>query len=119
MALYPGRNRGDAVANLVADLADSVRVLRIRDGLPVTDEMCAERARNMATKLLASYDMRPLPGPYTVDFADERISPPPGASSTTTELVGLVVERPGRPIGHAVICECGPCEEYNREMARQ
>jgi hypothetical protein len=40
---------------LVADVAEGLRVLRLRDGLQVTDEQCLERARNIVCGLIGNY----------------------------------------------------------------
>jgi hypothetical protein len=44
------RERGEA-AETVAIVADGLRVLRTRDGVPLTDDMIMERARNIAMGL--------------------------------------------------------------------
>jgi len=78
-----------------------------------TSEQAYERARNIVQALLGSYEMRPVPrGPYTVDFADPRISPPRGAYSKTEELAALF--RQGKPLGHSATCRCDKCDAFNR-----
>ena len=42
-------------AQLTADIAAGIRVLRDRDGVPVTEEQVMERARNIVTGLLGNY----------------------------------------------------------------
>jgi hypothetical protein len=44
--------------DLLEDIAAGVRVLRVRDGLDVSEEAVYERARNILTALLASNDVR-------------------------------------------------------------
>ena len=105
------------LARLIDELTSAVAVLRTRDKLPVSEEQCRERGRNIAAMLIANYDIRPLPElrePYSgpprpgldyehpqvhVDFADPRIS-----------------SLPTKPIGHLDVCQCGPCQTYNRSV---
>ena len=47
---------------LVDDVAQGVRVLRTRDGVPLTDAQIADRARNIAAALLGNYRIEPLTG---------------------------------------------------------
>jgi hypothetical protein len=54
-------NRDEMLA-LVDDVAAGVRVLRTRDGVAVTDDQIAERARNIAAALLGNYRIEPFTG---------------------------------------------------------
>lgn len=47
-------------ALLVADIAEGVRVLRTRDGVPLTDEQVDDRARNIVAGLVGNYAIRSL-----------------------------------------------------------
>jgi hypothetical protein len=85
------------IQRLILEVRDAIMVLNQR-GVVVTPSQADERARNIATGLIASYNMRPLPGPYTVDFADERIS--------------------GRPIGHSWSCKCTACHTEKQRSGR-
>lgn len=46
---------------LVNLVADGIRVFRTRDGKPITDEECEERARNLVESLRAEYIFIPRP----------------------------------------------------------
>jgi hypothetical protein len=65
------RERAEQVTR---DIADGIRVLRTRDGVPLTDDMIDERARNIAAGLTGiplagvRFGVRQAP-----DFADGRI----------------------------------------------
>jgi hypothetical protein len=43
----------DAIVN---SIADGIRILRTRDGVPVSDAQCIERARNVALALVTDFD---------------------------------------------------------------
>jgi hypothetical protein len=49
------RTPAQLVAALVEDIAAGIRVLRTRDGKPITDEEAEERARNLVTTLVLNY----------------------------------------------------------------
>lgn len=44
-------------ADLIEQLAEGVRVLRVRDGMDLGEEAVFERARNMMTGLIANFDV--------------------------------------------------------------
>jgi hypothetical protein len=48
---------------LVDQVEEGIRVLRIRDGMAVTEAQVHERAANIVTGLMGLYDVRPLPTP--------------------------------------------------------
>jgi hypothetical protein len=50
------------VQQLLADVSAGLRVLRTRDGLPVTEEMVAERSANIVCALVGNYRIEPLTG---------------------------------------------------------
>jgi hypothetical protein len=56
---------------LVAQVEEGIRVLRVRDGLALTEAQVHERAANIVTALVGLYDVRPLttPGPKPGAFA--------------------------------------------------
>lgn len=54
----PGRSLAD---RLVDDVFEGLRVLRVRDGLPVSDEACRERANNIVCGVLNNYSVREIP----------------------------------------------------------
>ena len=62
------------VDELVAQVEEGIRVLRIRDGLALTEAQVHERAANIVTGLVGLYDVRPspLPGPKPRPFATAR-----------------------------------------------
>jgi hypothetical protein len=45
---------------LVAQIEEGIRVLRIRDGIALTEAQIHERAANIVTGLIGLYDVRPL-----------------------------------------------------------
>jgi len=52
----------DEMRTMVADVAQGVRVLRTRDGVPLTDAQIADRARNIVAALLGNYRIEPFTG---------------------------------------------------------
>ncbi len=58
------------IEKLVQLIAAGIRVFRTRDGKPITDEECLERARNIATQVIVEFELRRLPG---VEGVPERI----------------------------------------------
>jgi hypothetical protein len=60
--------------NLVRQIEEGIRVLRIRDGMALTEAQIHERAANIVTALVGLYDVRPLPtaGPKLRSFASAR-----------------------------------------------
>ena len=50
-----------AVEEVVSVLEEGLRVLRLRDGLPISDALVSERARNIVTALLGCFELAPLP----------------------------------------------------------
>jgi hypothetical protein len=45
---------------LLQDVAEGLRVLRTRDGVPLTNEQIIERARNIVAGLLGNFSIRAL-----------------------------------------------------------
>lgn len=70
------RERAEA-EETVAIVADGLRVLRTRDGVPLTDDMIDERARNIAAGLtglpLAGVRFGARKAPEPIDFAAKEI----------------------------------------------
>jgi len=56
------------IASLMVDVSAGLRVLRTRDGVPLTEEAIAERARNIVAGLVGNYRIERLDG---VTFARE------------------------------------------------
>jgi hypothetical protein len=105
------------VAALVEDIAAGIRVLRTRDGKPVTDEECEERARNICTSILLDFAFEKAPSwtdasPEVRDAIDRMLA------EAFDTLRGKTVPEwstpliAGRPVGHSWSCRCPPCEEY-------
>jgi len=67
------------VAALVSDVSAGLRVLRTRDGVPLTEAQVSDRARNIVAGLIGNYRIERLDGvTYSEareapDFTDERI----------------------------------------------
>lgn len=93
----------DLVAVLLADVAEGVRVLRVRDGHPLTEEQVIDRARNIVTGLLGNYDVRPLPRPASLDWDDPLVHGP--------RVSGI----PGIPPGHSWSCRCDRCSNAKQK----
>ena len=87
--------------NLVRIVADGIRILRTRDGVAVTDAQCTERARNIVSAVLVTFELRALPP------VPERV---PDWRTTLIE---------GRPIGHSWSCKCIPCSDYKQITGRK
>ena len=99
---------------LIRDIADSIRVLRVRDGIQVSDELCTERARGLTTYLVTHYEMRPLPehrppAPW-IDWETPLISRHPKVQ----ELSELAKQ--GKLQGHGTSCRCDRCDTFNRSV---
>ena len=45
---------------LVVIVGDGIRILRTRDGVPLTDEQINERARNIVAALVGNYDVKEI-----------------------------------------------------------
>jgi hypothetical protein len=45
---------------LVEDIAEGIRVLQTRDGVPLSDELIAERARNIVMGLMGNYRIQSI-----------------------------------------------------------
>ena len=70
------------IPQLLADVAEGFRVLRVRDGIPLTEDQISERARNVVGALIGNYDIRPIVDPIdNVDHAEPRSARGVGASS--------------------------------------
>ena len=96
---------------LIRDIADSIRVLRVRDGVAVKEEQVQERARNLATILVVNFEMRPLPEHGgRLDWNTDLISRHP----KVVELSELAKQ--GKPRGHGVSCRCDRCDSFNRSV---
>jgi len=66
------RDAATLTASLMADVEAGIRVLRTRDGVPLTDAQVRDRAANICSGLLGNYRIEPLTGVrYTTAF--ERI----------------------------------------------
>ena len=65
------------IGSLMADVSAGLRVLRTRDGVPLTEEAIAERSRNIVAGLVGNYRIERLDGVTYAreapDFNDERI----------------------------------------------
>ena len=105
---------------LVRDIADGIRVFRTRDGKPLTDAECEERARNCAVRVIARFELRRLPEVSSaVDWNDPRISRwEPGqyrrAFASREELAALYAD--GKPRGHLATCRCDKCDTVDRSV---
>ena len=91
------------IEKLVQLIAAGLRVFRTRDGKPLTDEECLERARNIATHVIVGYEMRELPA-----------LPP---AMTVKEWARLDFDTPlieGRPVGHTWSCQCTKCHTFKQ-----
>lgn len=89
------------IEKLVNLVAEGVRVLRSRDGVPLTDDQITERARGICTIVITNYEMRELPElglHMTIDFDDPAIS--------------------GKPVAHTWSCKCDKCDTYNRSVQK-
>lgn len=51
------KSKAHADSLLLMIIAEAIRVLRIRDGLNVSDEQCVERARNAAQAIIIQFDV--------------------------------------------------------------
>lgn len=52
---------GFLVAQLVEDIAAGIRVLRTRDGMPLSESQVLDRARNIVSGLLGNYTITRAP----------------------------------------------------------
>jgi hypothetical protein len=112
------RTPAQLVAALVEDIAAGIRVLRTRDGKPITDEEAEERARNIVTGVLLNFTVfekapvRLGTGPEVTDAINRlakqmgEFGGQPNYIEWQTPLIS------GRPVGHSWSCRCPPCEEY-------
>lgn len=48
------------VRSLLRDVAEGIRVLQTRDGVPLSEDQIEERARNIVAGLLGNYRIRPV-----------------------------------------------------------
>lgn len=78
-------------AALISLVADGLTVLRVRDGVPLTDEQIEERAVNVVAALVGNYEVAPM---------------------FETPLIA------GRPAGHSGSCRCDRCDTYNRSVRK-
>lgn len=83
---------------LFDDLCEMVRVLRDRDGFPLTDEQIAERATNGVAGLIGNYLIAEWP------------REPPANFDWNTSYIA------GRPLGHTWSCLCRSCAEYKARV---
>jgi hypothetical protein len=63
---------GNTVRLLLEDVAEGIRVLQTRDGIALSDDQIAERARNIVAGLIGNYRIQSLD-------ATEKREPPRGA----------------------------------------
>lgn len=95
------------MARLLALIEDGLRVLRTRDGLPVSDEQCQERANNIAAALLGHHLIVPLP----------EDGEPVGRFPKVADLQALYAQ--GKPQGHGHSCACRDCKVFNQNRRAQ
>jgi hypothetical protein len=65
---------------LVEDIAEGIRVLQTRDGVALSDDQIAERARNIVTGLIGNYRIQSL------DARDTREPREPRSARTVDQL---------------------------------
>jgi hypothetical protein len=80
------RMTGNIVRLLLDDVSQGIRVLQTRDGLNLSEDQIAERARNIVAGLIGNYRIQSL------DAADKR---EPSRASRTVDQLNLLdqVER--------------------------
>ena len=105
---------------LIDIVASGIRILRTRDGVPVTDAQCTERARNIVSAVIVTFELRALPAiPGGVpEGIDERIAHPQAwPAMKIKEWARLDFDTPlieGRPVGHTWSCQCTKCHTFKQ-----
>ncbi len=103
---------------LIDIVAAGVRVLRTRDGVPVSEEQCTERARNIVSAVVVTFELRALPP--VPEGIDERITHPQAwPAMKIKEWARLDFDTPLNslefPIGHGWSCQCTKCHTLKQK----
>ena len=115
---------------LIDIVASGIRILRTRDGVPVTDAQCLERARNIVSAVVVTFELRALPA--IPEFRGDRNAPegswvgvsglsgepaPLPPPMTVKQWARLDFDTPlieGRPVGHTWSCQCTKCHTFKQ-----
>jgi hypothetical protein len=108
---------------LIDIVANGIRVLRTRDKVAVTDAQCIERARNIVSAVIVTFELRslpPMPGEGVPEPIDEQLAHPQALPAMKIkEWARLDFDTPlihGPKPYHGWSCRCDTCDLYKRSV---